>query len=246
MHATEGTWPAGRRAADFNRWVDRWAISSVCLVLAIAAFLVSRRLTGNLSAPLPTASLLAFAAAITGWAICIQLGLRRLKAARFWLPCIVIVLLAFACSYPGGRIVDWLSWSLAAILVATASLFLHAPGHFLPPTDIATSSAPTVPDQQLQQLVRYRHLDGSESVHGKLLAEFQPGERTTTLYIGFCPPFEWVPEIELEVDNSYADAKVAQVLHNGAQIDLRRPHSLDAIQCVTVEFVATARPSVMA
>lgn len=95
-------------------------------------------------------------------------------------------------------------------------------------------------DTRLQQLTRYRAADGTLSIHGTLVAEFAPGERSTTLYVAFCPPFERLPTVEAEViDDASASVKLIQLLHNGAQIDVRLPQPAQEKQTVTVEMVAT-------
>ena len=52
----------------------------------------------------------------------------------------------------------------------------------------------------LQQLTRVAHRRWTaKSIRGTLLAEFAPGERSATLYVAFCPPFERLPHVEVEV-----------------------------------------------
>jgi hypothetical protein len=101
----------------------------------------------------------------------------------------------------------------------------------------------TATDTQLQQLTRYRAADGTHTIHGTLLAEFEPGDRSTTIYVGFCPPFERLPTVEVEAaGDSFATAKLSQLLHNGVQIEVRLPKSPDEKQTVTIEIVATDAP----
>jgi hypothetical protein len=91
----------------------------------------------------------------------------------------------------------------------------------------------------LQRITRYRAADGTQAIHGTLLAEFTAGERTATLHVAFCPPFERLPTVEVEtVDDSAADVKVAQLLHNGVQIDVRLPEPADENTSVTIELLA--------
>jgi hypothetical protein len=91
----------------------------------------------------------------------------------------------------------------------------------------------------LQRITRYRAADGTQAIHGTLLAEFAAGERTATLYVAFCPPFERLPTVDVEaVDNAFADVKVAQLLHNGVQIDVRLPQPAAGDETVTVELMA--------
>ena len=59
------------------------------------------------------------------------------------------------------------------------------------------------------------------------------------MYAGFCPPFELLPQIEVNVaDDSEADVKLAQVLHNGAQFDVRLGEPAEGAITVTIEFFA--------
>jgi hypothetical protein len=49
-----------------------------------------------------------------------------------------------------------------------------------------------------------------------------------------------LPHVDIEVaGDSFADAKLAQVLHNGAQIDVRLPQAAEVKRCVTIELVAS-------
>jgi len=95
-------------------------------------------------------------------------------------------------------------------------------------------------EQVLQRLTRVRTVDGHEAISGTLLAEFAPGERNATLHVAFCPPFETLPNLEAQIaDDSEASVKVTQVLHNGAQLEVRLPEPADETIAVEVEFFAT-------
>jgi hypothetical protein len=92
----------------------------------------------------------------------------------------------------------------------------------------------------IQQLTRYRTAGGAHSIHGTLLAELEPGERSTTIHIAFCPPFDRLPAVEAEaIDDSSATVKLSQVLHNGVQIDVRLAEPADEKYCITIEMTAT-------
>jgi hypothetical protein len=103
----------------------------------------------------------------------------------------------------------------------------------------------TADDLRLQQLTRYRAADGTQSIRGTLLAEFEPGDRISTLYIAFCPPFERLPTVESDiVDDSDATVKLLQLMHNGVQFEVRLPQSPDEKHAVTIELLATDSPLV--
>jgi uncharacterized protein YpiB (UPF0302 family) len=60
------------------------------------------------------------------------------------------------------------------------------------------------------------------------------------LYIGFCPPFELLPEVQANVDDELdAELKFAQVLHNGAQLDVRLSEPAEEPLAVSIEFFAS-------
>ena len=91
----------------------------------------------------------------------------------------------------------------------------------------------------LQQVMRFRNPDGSETIYATLRGEFEPGQRAITLYVGFCPPFAQLPVVEAEaIEGPPVRVTVAHVQNNGAQIDVRleRP-SLDQA-LVTIELAA--------
>jgi len=94
--------------------------------------------------------------------------------------------------------------------------------------------------QVLQQLTRTRDHTGHESIHGTLTAEFAVGDRQCTLFVSFCPPFERLPHVEAEIsDGASADVKVSQVLHIGAQLEVRLSTLATVGTVVSVEFFAS-------
>jgi hypothetical protein len=214
-----------RAAGD---WPVRQAlVASILFVLALGAFLAVRRLSGALLSPLSPSQLAVAAILLLTWALTV----RAILPQRFapWLSAVALLLFAVGCSFPGERPVDWLVWlPVFAAFIASHHAIPRAP---------ANRSAPTVDTQQiLQQLTRSRTPAGHESIHGTLLAEFAAGQQTATLHAPFCPPFERLPNVELE---SAADAKVVQTLHNGAQIEVRLARPANAPATATVELFAT-------
>jgi hypothetical protein len=78
-----------------------------------------------------------------------------------------------------------------------------------------------------------------------LRAEFAGGERTATLYVGFCPPFELQPLVEAAaIGGPPASVKLIQVLHQGAQIEVRLSAVAACQQCVTVRLSAIESPAI--
>jgi hypothetical protein len=229
---TDGTWREVDNAGDEWRGAVVPALAaSVVLVLAIAVFLLARRVSGALEVSLAPVPLIITAAALVAWASAIRLRLGDRRVT--WLSAVVLALFAIACSFPGHRAIDWLVW-----LTAFAAYGL-IPARRSSPAIGADSNS----DQLLQQLTRSRAADGCEAVHGRLIAEFAPGERTAVLHVAFCPPFERPPSVEAEVvDGPGCDVKLAQVLHQGARLEARLSRASSAAQRVTIEILATDRP----
>lgn len=113
------------------------------------------------------------------------------------------------------------------------------PNQVAEPTELRKSAPAEV---LLQRLIRVRLSNGRAEIRGTVLAEFGAGERQTTVYIGFCPPFEILPDVEAAVvDDIEADLKLVQVLHNGVQFEIRLSEPAEEALALTVEFVASER-----
>jgi len=225
---TDGTWRIELSAGTRRVWpTERTAAASICVAIAIGLFLAARRLSGALAVPLPPLQLAVTAALVLGWAVAARALVPRSLAA--WASATVLILFAVACSFPGERAVDWLVWlSAFGVFLVSQNMRIAFP---------TQRSSPAVTREQiLQQLTRSRTTDGHDVVRGTLVAEFAPGERTVTLFVAFCPPFERLPHVELE---SAAGAKVIQTLHNGAQLDVRLPRAAETSTTATVDIYAT-------
>ena len=231
MSTTEGTWRELEAGGDWRSAMVPALIASVALMLVIAAFLLARRVSGAIETPLAPLPLVLTASGLLAWAsaVRLRLGDRRVD----WLAATVLALSAVACSFPGHRPIDWLVW-----------LTVFAAYGLIPTrrTSPAIESDKTA-EHVLQQLTRSRTADGCEAIRGTLVAEFAPGERTATLHVAFCPPFERLPSVEAEaIDSSACDVKLAQVLHQGARLEARLSRASSAAQHVTIEILATDRP----
>lgn len=158
-------------------------------------------------------------------------------------PIVALVLFAFACSFRNDRFADWLIWVPAIAISACATRFapwlVSAPlaVQGLPSTE--TRQVADAHDRLTQRIVRVRTADGSERIEATLIAEFPPDERLAILHIGFCPPFEHLPEIEaIATDGPDAEVKIAQILHNGAQLEVRLQQPSVAPEQVSLELIA--------
>ncbi len=180
-----------------------------------------------------------------------------------WLPTIVLVTWGLACSYPGSQVAAWAIWGgaiaidLLAARRAATSLAAAATLHPVTLTAASTAANTVTPDTEdlpvgddvldpgeegevvLQHVVRVRDRDGKEYIHATLRGELGAGERRTTLYVGFCPPFAALPQVEAEViEGPPGIAKVVQAFHNGAQVEVDLDEASLEPVTVTVEVAA--------
>ena len=166
-----------------------------------------------------------------------------------WSPFISLFLIAFACSFPFTRFIDWLIWLPTIVAAWFVPLFTHSEGlaevsapsaEQRPPLRLhATSTTlPPVGERILQELTRFRTAEGSDAIRGTLTAEFAPGQRTATLYVAFCPPFERLPDIDVEVDDTdhAPSVSVVQLLHNGAHLEVRLSQPVTIETRINVAF----------
>jgi hypothetical protein len=240
MRATDGIFQSLILRAGGKAWpVSAIVVASIVFVAALSLFLFVRRATGALVAPLAAPQLIATATVMCLWA----LAVRELTAKRttyFWLSLCAMLLVAIGCSFPMTRVVDWLVWIPAIGCIAMLPL---APRMQLPWSGRRPPSAfdaEANPEHVLQQLTRFRNADGKDAIRGTLAAEFAAGERQTTVYVGFCPPFELLPQVEANSnDDLEAEVKLAQVLHNGAQLDVRLSEPAEEALAVSIEFFAS-------
>jgi hypothetical protein len=248
MRARDGTLRIGTHRGKRHELAGWLVVTSVAIAFALGAFLLMRRASGAFSSPVPVPQLLATAIVATAWAIVIR-ELSSSSIAIVALLLIILLMLALACSYPGARIIDWLVWPTA--LVATAlcpplmQIAIRRPRKANSrPVDAEDESAAQT-EKVVQQLTRVRLDDGHEAIRGLLVAEFASGERQVTLYTAFCPPFERLPQVEVNLaDDSDATLKLVQLLHNGAQIDVRLSGPAPEATSVAVEFFATDADSI--
>jgi len=253
MAATDGT-----SRVFLLRWVGvrpparALVVASVGFALAIGVLLVVRRAMGTLTAPLPAPQLVVTATALSAWAILVH-EIAVYRRAVFFLSLCATLLVGIGCSYPGDRAVDWLVW-IAALAAPLSPVFASRftgqgstklwEGSLTPMarTHIGVRNPSDESERVLQRLERVRSAEGLEMVRGTLLAEFASGQRQTSLYVSFCPPFELLPQVEANVlDDAETEVKLAQVLHNGAQLDVRLSEPAEDALAVSIEFFASEK-----
>ncbi|MCI0492484.1 MAG: hypothetical protein L0Z07_06080 [Planctomycetes bacterium] len=267
MSVTDGVWRIGSVGAA-RRWpVGELAAASGLLAVSLGFFLVVRRAAGAISAPLAPTPLVLMVLVLLAWAWGVLAAcrwLRQFSSITSWLPASALLLFAIACSYPGSRVVDWVVWlpAMAACLLGpwriarsrqeTAGLpkaqtqatvgekAAGLAGSDLQASEMAwDSNAGDVSGEVLQQFTRFRTSEGQEVIHGTLFAEFRPGQRSGAIYLAFCPPFEFLPEIEVNATRGpESSIHVVQLLHNGVQLDVRLTQASERCERVAVELIA--------
>lgn len=234
MPATDGALRLAAMDRSARGWPIRQAgLASIWLALGLGAFLIARRSTGALAAPLAPAQLVVTAVLLSAWALAVcALAARRLSV---WSVAVALFAFAVACSYPGERVVDWIVWlTVFGAFIASHGVASNVPARLA--TAIEPRSPACVGERVLQRLTRSRTASGQDVMRGTLVAEFAAGERTATVYVAFCPPFERWPRVEVE---SPAAVKVVQALHNGAQLEVRLPRAAATSTTADIEFFAT-------
>jgi hypothetical protein len=190
---------------------------------------------------------------------------KDIELAFAWAGTAAIVLLSIGCAWPTTASYAWIlplpllvgdHFSRVAFLdTRNASRGVHPRG----PSDASVSDShsnvveasaipPLAPPFEgggpdgnpLQQLTRVRTAEGIESIHGTLHAEFASGQRHATLHVGFCPPLEGQPAVEVEViDGPDATVKVVQAFAHGARFELRLAEPAEEQCRVAIEFAAS-------
>ncbi len=95
-------------------------------------------------------------------------------------------------------------------------------------------------EQILQQLYRVRDEQGQEIVYGTVRADFETGQRTAVVHVGFCPPLAHIPEIEAEsLPGSPCRIKIVQALAHGTRMDVRLPAPAETDRYVLIDMAAT-------
>lgn len=94
-------------------------------------------------------------------------------------------------------------------------------------------------DRVWQRYVRSLTDAGEDQVRGTLRVAFVAGARTATAHVAFCPPFAERPRFEAnQTAGPTARFKVAQILPQGARLELRLPAAAAGGERVDLSFTA--------
>lgn len=79
--------------------------------------------------------------------------------------------------------------------------------------------------------------EGRRYMSGNVRIQFEPGQSSTDVIVGFCPPFEGEPDLEFEVDHEDVIARLANCTPSGMKIWLRRAGGSDSVdQALGIEL----------
>lgn len=94
----------------------------------------------------------------------------------------------------------------------------------------------------LQQQVRQTTVSGGERVCGTVLVSFRTGDRLAVAHVGFCPPLQETPAVQLSTAYDELDAVVAagEVLPWGIRIECRLEEAAEEPFDIPVDFVASS------
>jgi hypothetical protein len=252
-------WPTAEVGVLTTKSCRLAAVVVLGLLSAAAAVVAARGMAGALQTPLETATLLTVGGLTVAAGVVVRVGwLLPLRANRInRLDVAVMAVATFAatalcsgvCS-PRNTPVE-IALLLRIIVVfeegwAWLWFFRKWERNGFPPAR-ALRQLPDceikTPDPFIsQQLTRRESGDGVEELCGWLRLSFEPGQRTGSIHVAFCPPLRVTPELEVEqLEGPEARIKAAQVLPYGARFDLKLAAASDEAAAVLLQFTARTR-----
>jgi len=257
---------AASAAIEFLSWA---AAMVTGLLLALAGLVLWRRLAGALDTPLPAPVLAGAGVLVAALAAGARLAWRRqfprrppLPADRVieLMPGAALVLLGIAWSLPGtsvyGLAILWgvilveEIWTFRGVVGGRSSRprpLAEAGQPAAPLSEVPPSATVPLPlphtahpaEDVLQQVTRTREADGTDRLGGWLRARFGAGQRTESVHLAFCPPFERAPRLEVnQRGGPGVRVKTGQLLPHGARLDLKLAATAERPEWVLLEFTA--------
>lgn len=243
--------------------VPATALVAISVLAALSAvFLLARRLTGALLAPLPL-GFLVFVAAIAAAITIATTSLSRRstsgahRATARGIIAVSLPLFAIALSLPQspmlGLILLWMAtvgaeielWRHGGDTRESATRLRAIP--FRRTTRAADHAAdggsPLITSRGATQQLIYRQADnGAMTVEGLLHIDFAAGERTVNAHVAFCPAFLAPPQVDVELSGG-PDCAVRQALAVpwGVRWELKLTQPASEPASVILEFLATEK-----
>ena len=234
-------------AATLNRYLVRVTLG---LSLLLFTLLLSRHRAGMMIRPLPANGMviLAFILTVlfswfhaTHWNRLARQPIHVLGLLEWMLPLGLTVLVMMSIGAVAGSsrtalACTWIllgtseaSWAIALIIqrYRTRKPTIVAPGNTgaelseLNP-DLPGTPAEIAHSEFVQQLTRTIEDNGSECIQATARADFQPGQRTQTVHLAFCPSLTAPPVIEChQLDGPGCRIKTAESQVYGARFEVR-------------------------
>jgi hypothetical protein len=96
-----------------------------------------------------------------------------------------------------------------------------------------------LPEDVCQQLTRSWAEEDRDTVVGLLRAQFQPGERSHSLHVAFCPPMLRRPDVAvIQLSGAKARIKPAEIQPFGIRFDMRLVAASKQAENLLVHFEA--------
>lgn len=109
--------------------------------------------------------------------------------------------------------------------------------------DAAAEEAPAQEGVCRQRLERYVSIaDATETVRGRIVLSVAAGSRSATGHVGFCPPFQQQPQVEVGTSCEAVEAAIvaAEILPWGVRVECRLDEPADEAIDIPVDILARA------
>jgi len=237
------------------------AAAAATLLVVAAVFVGWRRLTGAIALPLPAAQMLLAGALVAGlaWtahhcAFAVRLSVRHLLVSLavsvlglalsrtdgsaaallgFWTLIASEELWSWRAALPTGRISRWNRTAIAPTACQRPSSCA-----------LAEEQEPIEPAVDVvQQLTLRATAEGGQELSGWLRMPLTAGQRSGSLHVAFCPPFDGAPRVQAEaVAGPDCRIKAAQSLPYGVRLDIKLAAPAAGNESVLVWFFAASEP----
>jgi hypothetical protein len=223
---------------------------AAAVLIALALVFAVRRFAGALVVPLHPLVLLGIGVLITAT----TLAVRRVTGVPRNVPfeaalSMALAVTLFSLALPGTAPLAILGLAMMTLAEETRAWSTLPPDDRLAATRserrlcVAAKQTPSHDDephgQITHQLTRMQTADGGDIINARVAAAFEPGQRTTSIHVAFCPPFAVLPEVEFEqTDGPEARIKLGQLLPQGVRLDVKLAAPGPAVIEVAISAIA--------
>jgi hypothetical protein len=164
----------------------------------------------------------------------------RCLAVGFAKPVPAIIMVLTAALLTGmGWLVRQFSAARRPIIALARNSSLSSRARAIPKIESSEPSEPAA--DVVQQLTLRTTTDGGQELSGWLRMNLSTGQRTGTLHVAFCPPFDQPPAVEAEaVAGPDCRIKVDEVMPYGVRLDIKLDAPAENDENVLVSFFAAS------